>query len=563
MFAAGSLEFVNRVTARPAGLVLRFGLPAIVLAGLIIALMPDAATAKGKCFGKKVTISSNAKKIRGTKGHDVIQGGSGKNKINGLGGNDRICGGGGDDTITGYRGNDRINGEGGDDVIHGDRGSDPKLNGGSGTDRVIGDRGNDNVFGGPGDGDFVHEGFGDGKADGGPGDRDVVFGDIGKDRISGGPGESDIASYTSISQSLDINLASGRVSGAEQERMSGIEDAIGGSGDDTIRGSGEPNRLDGGSGDDTLIAAGDGDRAFGGAGSNDCVGDFLSRNSCGQASGRDGTAVSLSESIDGSGNLVIQGNEEVDDFTLDFRSGKYAISRTGGNPIRLGNTESDACSGGGGDVSCSGKVTAVTISLGDGNDTARIENLPRKVGTTIEGGPGADDMTGGPNDDVIASGDDGSPDKLRGGGGDDALFGINIEHPNKDSGAALMDGGSGDDLMIGGQPCNGDTFDGGPGPNDSASFARVKPNGGIRVKAIIGGSVTDPDGRNCAGGHISGSTEKIEGSKGKDILIGDGGNNGLSGMGGNDRLDGKGGYDKCDGGPGRNSLRNCEKKSDD
>ncbi len=55
-----------------------------------------------------------------------------------------------------------------------------------------------------------------------------------------------------------------------------------------------------------------------------------------------------------------------------------------------------------------------------------------------------------------------------------------------------MLGGGGDDLLIGGQPCDGDLFVGGPGANDSASFARVR-NDGIHVDAKIGGAVSDPD----------------------------------------------------------------------
>jgi Ca2+-binding RTX toxin-like protein len=521
-------------------------------------LMPAAEADAASCLGERVTLSSNAKKIEGRKGHDVIQGGPGRNRIDGNGGNDRICGGGGDDFIIGGRGNDRADGEAGSDSVHGDRGSDPMLSGGKGSDRVAGGTGNDDVRGGPGDRDFVHEGFGDGRADGGPGDRDVVFGDIGVDRIDGGPGRSDIASYSSISQSLFVNLAGGSVSGAERERLIDIEDAIGGSGNDLIRGSGEPNRLDGGPGDDVLVASGRGDRAYGGAGTNRCDGYFASKNSCGQASGQDGTAVSLFESIDGTGSLVIDGNSYSDDFVLNFSRGSYTVRSTGGNKIRLGNRDSDSCRDSGAAVVCRGSVTKVSVSLGAGRDSVRIGNLPRRVGATIEGGPGSDDLQGGPNDDVIASGDDRSPDRLSGGGGDDALFGVNIEHPKRDSGAAVMVGGSGDDLLIGGQPCNGDLFNGGPGSNDSASFARVK-NNGTRVKAWIGGPVLDPDLGRCNRGRITGSVEKIEGSKGPDILFGDSGSNDLLGMGGDDRLNGKGGFDKCSGGGGRDSLRNCEK----
>jgi Ca2+-binding RTX toxin-like protein len=492
----------------------------------------------------------------------VIQGGPGKNFIDGGRGNDRICGGGGDDYIVGYRGNDRADGEGGDDTVHGDRGSDPMLDGGGGSDKVIGGSGNDDVYGGPGDQDFVNEGFGDGRADGGSGDRDVVLGDIGIDRMDGGPGQSDIASFKSISQPLYIDLGAGRVSGAESERLRGFEDVIGGSGNDTIQGSGDVNRLDGNSGDDRLIAAGGGDRAYGGAGSNECQGAFVQRNSCGRASGQEGTAVSLFESIDGSGNLVIDGNGSTDDLSLDFGGGDYSVRRSGGNQIRLGNTQSDSCRDTGAGVTCSGRVTAVTISLDGGDDTVRIGNLPREIGATIEGGSGSDNIEGGPNDDVIASGDDRVGDRLSGGGGDDALFGVNIEHPRRDSGSAVMVGGPGDDLLIGGQPCNGDLFDGGPGTNDSASFARVR-NSGIRVIAEIGGRVSDPNIGRCNEGRITSSVEKIEGSKGPDILFGDNSGNTLLGMGGNDRLNGRGGFDKCSGGGGRDRVQNCEKGPDD
>jgi Ca2+-binding RTX toxin-like protein len=115
--------------------------------------------------------------------------------------------------------------------------------------------------------------------------------------------------------------------------------------------------------------------------------------------------------------------------------------------------------------------------------------------------------------------------------------------------------------MIGGQPCDGDTFNGGAGANDSASFARVH-NSGVAVEATIGGTVTDPDVGGCNPGHITSSTEKIEGSPGNDILTGDNGPNTLLGRGGNDKLDGKGGFDDCVGGGGDNSAVNCEKTAE-
>lgn len=110
--------------------------------------------------------------------------------------------------------------------------------------------------------------------------------------------------------------------------------------------------------------------------------------------------------------------------------------------------------------------------------------------------------------------------------------------------------------MVGGQPCDGDLFRGGGGRFDSASFARVR-NAGIAVKATIGGAVVDPD-LGCAGGRIARSTEKIEGSPGRDVLAGSPGADILLGRGGSDVLDGRGGADRCIGGNGGDRVQRCE-----
>jgi len=200
--------------------------------------------------------------------------------------------------------------------------------------------------------------------------------------------------------------------------------------------------------------------------------------------------------------------------------------------------------------------------MGAGNDEMVIgQSVPHSVPSTLEGGPGSDKLVGGPANDVLYAGEDHDPDTLEGGGGNDVLYGVNIFHPRKDSGPATMNGGPGSDLMIGGQPCDGDTFNGGPGANDSASFARVHNSGSVAVEATIGGEVKTPGVSGCNPGHITDSTEKIEGSPGNDILTGDNGPNTLLGRGGNDKLDGKGGFDDCVGGGGHNTAVNCEKEA--
>jgi Ca2+-binding RTX toxin-like protein len=533
---------------------------ALALALAVASPSAEQAAAAPSCHGKRATIVSNAKRIVGTKGHDTIVAGRGANRIYGEGGNDVICGGGGGDRIHGGRGNDSLYGEGGDDSLHGERGSD-RLDGGGGSDVLFGDTGNDTLDGGPGDADRLNAGAGDDTLNGGAGNFDVIAGGPGNDRVGGGPGVHDIASYAGIGGGILVDLGAQRVSNAEAERLSGIEDAVGGSGADTLIGDpATANRLDGGPGDDGLHAAGPGDEAAGGPGSDRCLGAFAAMSSCGPSQGAGGTAVELYRSIDGQTSLIVGGGAGPDAVRIGHAGGAYTVQpEPGGAPVLLGDPSSATCArDAAGAVSCRGGVTTILAALGAGNDSLIVgDSVPGRVASILEGGKGQDRLRGGRGDDVLYAGDDRDADTLEGGGGHDVLYGVNIFHPRKDSGAARMIGGPGSDLLIGGQPCDGDLFDGGPGPNDSASFARVR-NSGIVVKATIGGAVVDPGVAGCRAGRIAPSVEKIEGSTGPDLLSGSGGADVLLGRGGNDRLDGRGGHDTCIGGGGRDRAASCE-----
>ncbi len=532
----------------------------LFVACAMAAVAAPADAAPAKCAGKKATIVSNAPRIAGTPGHDVILAGGSDNVVFGGGGNDVICGGGGNDTLYGERGNDALRGGDGDDTLYGGRGSDD-LDGGLGKDRLIGETGNDTLSGGPGDGDNLDGGVGDDTLSGGAGDLDVLHGGPGNDRLDGGPGGHDIASYKGAGGPVTVDLGRGVVSGAEGERLGEVEDVLGGSGDDVLTGSAAPNRLDGGPGDDRLFAVGDGDEAFGGPGDDACSGRFASETACGNSGGSGhGTAVALISSITGATALIVTGSDGSDNVTVSAVGEGYMLQGGGELEVLLGEPEPAVCvrDRGANSVFCRGRVGSIQAALGAGDDTFAIaDGFPSGISATVDGGAGNDTLRGGPADDTLYGGDDRDPDTLEGGGGDDALFGVNIFHPRHGGGAARMVGGGGDDLLIGGQPCNGDLFDGGPGNNDSASFARIR-NSGINVKATIGGAVLDPGVPGCNAGHISSSVEKIEGSPGADILIGDGGANTLLGRGGDDVLDGRGGFDRCIQGAGSGRRSNCE-----
>lgn len=523
---------------------------------LVFASSPEAL--RRLCGAKRATISSNDRIIRGTRGPDVIAAGRGPNVIFGGRGNDVICGGYGRDTIEGGRGKDTIDGKKNADLLHGGRGYD-EVDGGAGRDRVRGDSGNDVVRGGPGPRDDVEGGLGDDEVAGGRGSFDVLSGGIGGDRIDGGAGSHDIASYRSAGGPISVDLSSGAVSGAENERLVRIEDVMGGAGDDLLTTSEETaNRLEGGPGDDRLLGSLAQDQAFGGPGSDECFGSFSVAESCGSASAG-GTRVEVYEGLVGTPSLAIAGDEGVDDVAVGFRDDRFVVRAVSGNPVQLGDPRYlGSCAFRGASLSCGGRVASILVSLGPGGDRIAIErSVPPEVAITIDGGPGSDWLRGGRGGDTIYAGDDADPDRIAGGGGDDALFGVNILHPRRPSGAATMVGGGGDDLLIGGQPCDGDLFSGGRGSTDSASFARVR-NDGTSVEARIGGPVLDPDVAGCTPGWIARGTEKIEGSTGPDVLIGSAWANTLLGRGGSDLLDGRGGDDRCIGGRGGNRHRHCE-----
>jgi Ca2+-binding RTX toxin-like protein len=219
-----------------AGVVRRRRLAISVVAALLALGLFDVYAAapekvRPRCAGKPATAVSSHRFLHGTRGPDVIVGGPGPNQIVGGRGNDVICGGRGHDKISGGRGKDTIDGRQGADLVEGGRGSD-EVNGGAGRDWVRGDSGNDTVRGGPGARDDVDGGMGDDTVTGGSGSFDALAGGIGRDRIDGGLGSHDTASYRTAGGPIEADLDAGRVSGAENERLVGIEGVIDGPGND-------------------------------------------------------------------------------------------------------------------------------------------------------------------------------------------------------------------------------------------------------------------------------------------------------------------------------------------
>jgi Ca2+-binding RTX toxin-like protein len=167
-----------------------------------------------------------------------------------------------------------------------------------------------------------------------------------------------------------------------------------------------------------------------------------------------------------------------------------------------------------------GGTVAGIIYLGNGNNTAY-------GGTgveTINGGSGIDDITAG-----------GGNDSLDGGGGNDVMRG--------NEGADTIDGGSDNDTLEGGE--GADSLVGGGGID--TAWYNSNSTVGIIVDLVLGkgsGTGSEADGDTLSG------IENVTGSRGDDVLRGNGAANVLRGVDGSDTLQGGVGADELDGGDG-------------
>jgi len=135
--------------------------------------------------------------------------------------------------IVGTTGDDSLLGTANDDVIDALAGDD-RVSAGDGNDRVTGGEGTDFIKGGSGNDVFA-----------------ATIGD-GNDTYKGGTG-FDTVDYSAISAPVRISLSNSATSSETgSDRLSSIENAVGGSGDDFITGTGGENLLAGGDGDDVI-----------------------------------------------------------------------------------------------------------------------------------------------------------------------------------------------------------------------------------------------------------------------------------------------------------------------
>ena len=354
--------------------------------------------------------------LGGGDGNDILSGGDGNDTLRGEDGNDLLLGGKDSDTMLGGDDNDVLVGGIGGDTLDGGSGKDiasyadtsvgvlvDLVNTGFNTgfaagdsyisievivgsgyvDDIRGDAGNNQLEGRNGD-DFITGRGGDDDLRGGNG-NDVIVGGTGGDRIFGGAG-SDTASYIDSASGLVVDLFSfGLNTGiAAGDVYSGVENSVGSSSNDDMRGNNDANRIEGRDGSDFLFGRGGNDTMFGGNGNDNLRG--------------------------GSGGDILNGGVGTDSANYIDSAGVRADLQN----------------------------AAVNNGIAAGDTYVSVENLfGSNGGDDLRGDGGANRLIGRDGNDFL-TGRDGN-DELFGGNGDDVLRGGN--------GTDTLTGNAGDDVF--------------------------------------------------------------------------------------------------------------------
>lgn len=319
-----------------------------------------------------------------------------------------------------------------------------------------------------------------------------------------------------------ISAAAGIAGGYTIANGAVIENATGGSGNDTLTGNDADNRLDPGAGNDSVDAGDGADTVIGGAGadtlrggagedlldygaSTGAVNVYLNTN---VANGNDaeGDDIAGFEHLIGSAyGDFLAGNDS--NNTVHGNGGSDLMWGHGGADSLNGGFASDTLLGGEGDDSLEGGYGDDSINGGAGQDVAYYTGFGGGItvnlnttGAQDTGAGGIDvlidieELFGGDyNDNFIGLPGDGD---LSGGGGSDRLYGL--------GGNEVLDGGDGNDVLVGGG--GDDTLLGGDTGRDVLL-------GGDGMDSLVGGT----EGDRLFGGN---EADTLHGGAGRDVLVG-------------------------------------------
>ena len=547
-------------------------------AGVTVNLDSDAVT------GAVSQTVPNVENATGGSGNDVLIGDAGFNRLDGLAGDDvlrpKLGGGVNDGGSGGETNGDTVSYEDlsaanavtvnldTDSVSGAVTQSIPNIENatrGAGNDTLIGDDNDNDLDGGAGD-DLLRPKLGGGVNQGG----------------SGGETIGDTVTYSDFATPVTVYFYTDNVTGAVTQTVPGIENAIGGSGNDTLIGDAGANRLEGGAGDDLLrpkLGGGINDGGTGGETNGDTVSyeDLSAANGVTVNLDTDTVSGAVTQTVPnvenargGAGNDTLIGDDQTN--RLEGLAGDDLLRP------KLGGDIADGGSGGetdGDTVSYQDLDGAVTVNLETDNVSGAVtQSIPNIENVT--GGSGNDTLIGDDKDNNL-NGDDGD-DLLRpklgggvnqGGSGGETngdtvtyedvatglILTVNLDTDTVSgpvtvivSGIKNAIGGSGNDTLIGDNQANrldgragddvlrpklgGGVNDGGSGGEtngDTVSYEDLSAANGVTVNL-------DTDSVTGAVTQTVPNVENARGGAGNDTLIGDDLTNDLSGLAGDDVL---------------------------
>lgn len=521
-------------------------------------------------------------------GDDTVYGGYGNDVIDAGTGNNVVYGSYGNDTITAADGNDHIDGGGGDDFIRGGSGTNA-IDGGAGTDTVsyedLGAAVNASLAGGTTTGgatdtlanveNLIGTNFDDtltGNAnanvihglDGadtidGMGGADRIYAEGGDDRVNvtasgaltidGGAGV-DTIDLTADAANHNLNLASGVTSGGMVDAawVLNFENALMGSGNDTVTGTAAANLISGGAGADALYGGLGADTLQGGDGADTLYGDVASSSTA------DGDDVLEG----GAGNDVLWASYGAD--TMDGGTDADTVNYQNdgrGHIVTLDiNGNSILVDGGTNGTTTTGGTSANNTAVGD--VLIGIENLIGGSGVDVfdvSASSAYHTLTGNNGNDTLTGGNGGN--RFDGGNGNDVIVGgSGADFAVLSSGSDLVDLGSGQDTLY---TTSGNSmvvvldYAAAEAAGLASQFPSVVTQAGLGsydgfVYGYDGGSTT-------AYTRISGVDDvTLTGNGGNDLIVGNDVANTISAGGGRDTIYGQGGDDMILGGAGDNTI---------
>ena len=456
------------------------------------------------------------------------------------------------------------------------------LTGNGGNDRLNGASGNDSLFGGLGDDSYIFSTATSAEAD----------------VATENPGEgTEVLSFLGLTTSVAVNLGSSAVQTVHTNRTLQLssagefENAIGGSGADTLTGNSLANVLNGSAGDDTLNDSPGNDSLIGGLGDDSYLFSGAATAEAdsvteGTGQGTDTvnfasltTAVSLRlgtstiQAVHSNRTLKLNSTAVFENVisgsggdTLTGNSLANVLTGNAGNDILTGAAGNDSLIGGLGDDSYifstagSAEADSVTESAGEGTDSLSFLGLTTSVSLNLSSSL----MQTVHTHRALQLSSGSAFENVLGGSSGDTLTGNSLANVlTGNAGNDTLTGGAGNDSLIGGLGDDGYLFGNAGGAEvDTVTEASDQGTDTLNFSAMttavtlnLGTSLIQTVHANRTVMLNSSATfENVTGGSADDILFGNSANNVLNGGGGRDIVVGNSGNDTLNGEAGRDVL---------